>query len=127
MKSITSRILVFVLALTGLISLAKAQEPTDVYRDNLMIVFDASGSMDDRIADANGRNIRKIEAAKEALKSVVRILPPSVNVGLFVFGNIRNDNPYPLGPQNQAKLFEAIDSANPGGGTPLGQYIKKAA
>lgn len=95
----------------------------EVYVDNVVIVLDASGSMNDWMA---GTNIRKIDAAKSAIKEVVRNTPPTTQIGLLVFGQYRRWE-YPLGPRNDAQLFQAIDRVSASGGTPLGEFIKKGA
>lgn len=98
----------------------------DVYDDNVVIVLDASGSMDERMS---GTNIRKIDAAKQALKGVVQKIPSNTNVGFLVFSGrgYRDEWLYPLSQKNDEKLLFAIDIPESGGGTPLGEYIKKGA
>lgn len=102
------------------------EEPSvtiDEYRDNVVIVLDASGSMKQRM---RGSGVQKMEAAKAALKSVLQNLPPTTHIGLLVFSakNLRNDWVYPLGPREEERLLEAIDQPIPESGTPLGEYIK---
>jgi uncharacterized protein YegL len=82
--------------------------------------------MEESISTGNGR-IQKIAAAKNAVRKVVAALPPSTNVGLFVFGNVRNSNPVPIGPKNDDLINDAIAGIGASGGTPLGEYIQKAA
>lgn len=105
------------------------EEPSvaiDEYRDNVVIVLDASGSMKQRM---RGSGVQKMEAAKAALKSVLQNLPPTTHIGLLVFSakNLRNDWVYPLGPREEERLLEAIDQPIPESGTPLGEYIKMGA
>lgn len=102
---------------------ARAQ---DVYHDNVVIILDASGSMDARM---RGTSMRKIDAAKSALKEVMKRVPETTHIGLLVFsGRSRGrDWSYPLGPRDKARLDSAIGAARPSGGTPLGRYIKKGA
>lgn len=99
---------------------ASAQDAEFV--DNVVVVVDASGSMNDSLG-----NIRKMHAAKDAMKIVLTNLPDSVQVGVLVFGSCCQDWVYPLGPKDVAALVVSIDSINGGGGTPLGEYIKKGA
>jgi hypothetical protein len=70
-----------------------------------------------------------MSAAKEALKQVLRTVPPETRIGLLVFSakNVESDWVYPLGPRDDAVLLRAIDRPMPGGGTPLGAYLKKGA
>ena len=92
--------------------------------DNGVIVLDASGSMNE---DING--VRKIDAAKSALKEVLKQLSPNVYVGLVVFSakGVKDDWIYPLGPRDDGKLTAAIDLPQPQGNTPLSKYIKIGA
>ncbi len=94
--------------------------------DNVVIVLDASGSMNSALP---GSKLNKMAAAKVALKEVLKNVPQSTRVGLLVFSarNLRDDWAYPLGPRNDAELSRAIDLPIPGRGTPLGQYIKIGA
>jgi hypothetical protein len=91
----------------------------------VVILLDASGSMKSSFQGA----VSRMTAAKSALKAVLQKVPQSTHVGLLVFSanNLTNDWAYPLGPRDDARLFAAIDSIDPGHDTPLGRYIKKAA
>jgi uncharacterized protein YegL len=97
----------------------RAQEA--VYHDNVVIVLDTSGSMNE---DMQGT--QKLAAAKAALKEVLNRIPDTTHVGLLVFGSA-NDWLFPLGPREEEKLLEAIDRPNPDGGTPLGAFLKIGA
>lgn len=106
--------------------------PAEATHDCLAIVVDASGSMDEGMDNGKGGEVRKIDAAKVALKSVIDQIPSNTHVGvlLFVgssFGGQRIDWLTPIGPLNKDPLKAAIDGITPGGGTPLGQSIKLAA
>ena len=98
----------------------------DVYHDNVVIILDASGSMAEFMRRTG---TRKMAAAKAALREVLRQVPETTHVGLLVFSgrNVRNHWVYPLGPRDDARLIKAIDLPVPGGGTPLGKYIKIGA
>ena len=69
----------------------------------------------------------KMTAAKAALKRVLKSVPENTHIGLLVFSakGVETDWIYPLGPRDDAKLTQAIDRPQPGGGTPLGAYLKK--
>lgn len=106
------------------------EEPSaaiDEYRDNVVIVLDASGSMKQQMRGRSG--VQKMEAAKAALKSVLRNVSETTHIGLLVFSakNLRNDWVYPLGPREETRLLQAIDRPIPASGTPLGEYIKMGA
>jgi uncharacterized protein YegL len=103
-------------------SVAVAQEAAD----NVVIVLDSSGSM---ARPLPGANTDKMTAAKTALKQVLSSVPQETHIGLLVFSakGVSDDWIYPLGPRDDAKLMQAIDRPMPGGGTPLGAYLKKGA
>lgn len=104
---------------------------SDVYQDNIVVVLDASGSMDEVMP---GTGQKKMAVAKAALRKVMRTVPETTNVGLLVFsGKTRNgrrlktDWIYPLGPLDTARMEQAIAAPYPDGKTPLGKYLKKGA
>lgn len=109
-------------AVIGLLS-ALGVAAQEVYVDNVVVLLDASGSMNDVM---RGGGIRKITAAKQAIRTVLQTLPPSTHVGLLVFGGGK-DWAYALGPRNDAALLAAVDGLSARGGTPLGEYMKKGA
>lgn len=95
-----------------------------VDRDNVVILLDGSGSMSERM----GRQV-KMDAAKQAIMDVLEAVPDTTQVGLLVFSEgTRHDGwVHPLGPRDDAALLQALQPLEPGGGTPLGGYIKLAA
>lgn len=101
-------------------------EEAAVNYNNVLIILDASGSMDGAL---RGTSVRRMDAAKDALKQALKHVPMDTQIGLLVFSgrNIRNDLVYPLGPRDDDRLMNAITLPQPGGGTPLGAYIKKGA
>lgn len=106
---------------------ARAQTPDEFYRDNVVVVLDASGSMSKHMS---GTRVTRMKAAKEALLAVVDNLQPSSKVGLLVFsGSDRKFSNwvYPLGELDVPKMRRAILGPQPGGGTPLADYMKKGA
>jgi len=96
----------------------------DVYNDNVIILLDASGSMSERMGAGT-----KMDAAKEAIREVIKTVPESTQIGLLAFTDYGQhaDWFYPLGPRDDGALFAALQQVHPSGGTPLGAYIKKAA
>ena len=111
-----------VLLAWGGIAPVRAEE----YHDNVVIVLDASGSMNETLA---GTRMTKITAAKSALKTVLQQVPASTHIGLLVFSakNLTDDWVYPLGPRSDEELLRAIERPLPRGDTPLGRYLKKGA
>lgn len=98
----------------------------DMQKSNVVIILDASGSMKSNMRSGRAQ---KMDAAKRALKEVLKTVPQDTQIGLLVFSgaNVKNHWVYPLGPRNDARLNTAIDAIEPGGGTPLGAYIKIGA
>jgi len=94
--------------------------------DNVVIVLDASGSMNETLA---GTRTTKITAAKSALKTVLQQVPPSTHIGLLVFSakNLTDEWVYPLGSRRDEELLRAVERPLPRGDTPLGRYLKKGA
>ena len=100
---------------------ARSQE----FHDNVVILLDASGSMEETLA---GTRTRKMDAAKTALKTVLAQVPANTHIGLLVFSssNVKDHWVYPLGPREDAALTRAIELPDPAGNTPLGRYLKLA-
>jgi Ca-activated chloride channel family protein len=113
-----------ILAIFLLTRLAATTE--DIQKSNVVIILDASGSMKSNLRSSR---TQKMAAAKHALKEVLKTVPQDTQIGLLVFSgtNVKNHWVYPLGPRNDARLNTAIDMIEPGGGTPLGAYIKIGA
>ena len=99
----------------------------DIHKDNIVVILDASGSMQDKFS--GDRTKSKMEAAKAALQEVLSKIPDDTHIGLLVFSgtNIRNEWIYPLGPKDTQKLTAVIHLPQPGGNTPLGKYIRIGA
>jgi hypothetical protein len=114
--------LAFASALSGA---ALAQEPDDSH-SAVVIILDGSGSMTEIF-----HGVSRMDAAKSALKTVLKTLPNDTELGLLVFASRRGDQvgpwAYPLGARSDNRLMPAIDSVSPGGRTPLGEYIKYGA
>ena len=99
------------------------------------IVIDVSGSMDDRVADADGRRARKIDVARRAARDLVAQFvayadehkDQPVSLGIFEFSR-RDGKPdcrpiVPMGPPDAAKADEALARLDPEGGTPIGSAM----
>jgi hypothetical protein len=99
------------------------------------IVIDVSGSMDDRVADAEGRRARKIDVARRAARDLVSQFASyasshpaePVNLGIFEFS--RRDGQadcrpiIPMGPPDPSQADAALARLDPEGGTPIGQAM----
>jgi uncharacterized protein YegL len=119
-------ILIVVLLVCSLMTGTSVAREDGSDANNVVIVLDASGSMNEFM---KGTSLKKMTAAKDALARVMEQIPENTNVGLLVFGaiNLKSDWAYPLGPVDQVKLEQAIRRPIPNGSTPLGVYIKKGA
>ena len=100
-------------------------------RDNVVVLLDASGSMREIM---RGSKYSRMRNAKAALEKVVSQLPPETNIGLLVFSGVdsrrqplRDDWLYPLRTLDTGEFSTALRKPQPGGQTPLGKYLKKAA
>lgn len=100
---------------------------SELHTDNIIVILDASGSMRDKFRADQTKS--KMDAAKEALREVLAKVPEDTHIGLLVFSgeNIANEWVYPLGPKDTDRLMAAIDVPQPGGGTPLGRYMRVGA
>ena len=108
--------------MTALLAVLMAPTALAQSYDHVVVVFDASGSMNSTFP--NGQS--KMSAAKAALKQVVSQTPPDTRIGLLVFGGDSGWR-YELAVRDEAKLNAAIDGIEPNGGTPLGQNLKVGA
>jgi hypothetical protein len=99
--------------------------------DTVVVVLDASGSMDEMVTMKTGEKLEKMKVAKLALARTLLSLPEDTQVGILVFSasnlSAQDEWVYPIGKINKVRLAEAIQKPTPGGGTPLGEYIKKGA
>jgi hypothetical protein len=90
--------------------------------DSIVVVLDASGSMEDTMKTSDGKTVTRMEAAKTVLTTTLLNQPKGTHVGVVVFPY--QDWVYKLGPVEPTQLRAAIASVNYGGGTPLGAYMK---
>lgn len=103
--------------------------------DNIIVVVDASGSMNGPLkggkANSDSSKLQsRMDAAKAALVTVLRSVPPKTEVGVLVFsGKNKGSSDWivPLGPLNLSAAEAAITRIDADGGTPLGQYLKVGA
>ena len=102
--------------------------PSAVVADNyVVIVIDDSGSMDEAMSTKNGR-IRRINAAKNALRTVLSNLSADTKVGLLALNRQGADGNwlYPLSAADRDQLLVVVDDLEAKGGTPLGRAMKAA-
>ncbi|MEM8733269.1 MAG: vWA domain-containing protein [Planctomycetota bacterium] len=96
--------------------------------NNVVVVLDDSGSMDDRMRTKQGR-VRRIDAAKKALTSVLMQLPPETNVGVLALNTDFNGSNWiiPFGTGTSQEWSDNVQRLRASGGTPLGEFMKVAA
>jgi len=101
---------------------------TDLKGDNYVaIVLDDSGSMDEAMSTRSGR-IRRIDAAKNALRTVLNNLPEETKIGLLTLNRTGIDSEwlYPISVADRQAFLEVVNSIEANGATPLGQAMKIA-
>lgn len=106
--------------------------------DYVLVLLDCSGSMNDKLVDPttgrdvltqDGEKIIKLSLVKQVMRDVLTELPNNTHIGLLTFSssNLNNDWAYKFGPLDKKRLVNAINKPTPGGSTPLGKYMKRAA
>lgn len=101
-----------------------ATPDSDVYRNNIVVVVDSSGSMNDPMT---GTRTSRMAIAKTAMKSVLSHVGSDTNIGIVTFHDNVKRWTYPIGVKNDAQINAAIDAMHAAGRTPLGAYIKIGA
>ncbi|CAE7860248.1 unnamed protein product [Symbiodinium microadriaticum] len=87
--------------------------------DYILIVVDTSGSMGEYMRSARQT---RMQVAKTALTDVLSNIPTSTKVGILSFdGWVYNRE---FRTTDKAKMIEAVNSMEPGGGTPLYEYMR---
>lgn len=120
--------------LAGLVGTAVTPAHADDPESRLMIVLDASGSMNE---SASGGGGTRMESAKTALTSVIDGLPASQQVGFRVFGSqISNEHDpaactdsklvVPIDSGQADTLKKAVTDTTPKGETPIGFALQEA-
>ena len=99
----------------------------------LLLILDASGSMQARLGDST-----RIAAAKDAVRDLVGALPRDARVGLRVYGSrVGNEDPNrgcrdsrvvaPVRRLDRARLKRGVRSVRARGFTPIGLSLRRAA
>ena len=113
------------LSMTMALALALPALPA-VAQQNVIVVLDDSGSMNDSL---RGTRERRMDVAKEALLEVLSQLPPETNAGVVTLNTAVNGSRLivPLGSAEPSRYRQQIQKIRANGGTPLAQYMKVGA
>jgi Mg-chelatase subunit ChlD len=119
-------------------AIAARLQPGDItWKDGVaaVVLVDVSGSMNDRVRNAEGERERKIAIARRAALGLVRAFETyarahpgeTVSLGVYEFSE-RNDQPaarvvIPLGPPDFSAAGERLETMKPRGGTPIGEAM----
>lgn len=113
------------LAFLAIIALQHGLFPATLRGDQVVIVLDDSGSMNERM---QGSRTSRLDAAKKALSQVLQQIPPGTNVGVLLLNGAGRDHwLVPLGPLDAAGAIRKINGMKANGGTPLGDAMRIAA
>lgn len=98
-------------------------DPANVMKRNYYVVFDASGSMNERKCSGNER---KIDVAKRSLEDFAAKMPADANLGLMVFDNRGIRQLIAIAPIDRRVLASTVAQISTGGSTPLADAIGRA-
>ena len=95
---------------------------------NFYFIFDGSGSMSEGLnkqCRGDKRFGSRLEGAKWAVEQFIPLVPPDVNLGLWVFDAKGNSERLPLAPESRAQFLAAVQKIRAGGRTPLTESIEQ--
>jgi Ca-activated chloride channel homolog len=95
---------------------------------NFYFIFDGSGSMSEALnkqCQGDKRFGSRLEGAKWAVEQFIPLVPPDVNLGLWVFDANGNSERLALGPESRARFLTAVQKVKAGGRTPLTESIEQ--
>ena len=93
--------------------------------DSVVIVLDDSGSMNERMSGG----VRRIEAAKKAIETVLKQFPADTKLGLLLLNGDRSKQHWaiPLEHLSVPQATRKVESVIADGGTPLGDRMREGA
>lgn len=96
-----------------------------VASDNVVIVLDDSGSMNERMSGG----VRRIDAAKKAISAVLKQFPADTKLGLMLLNGDRSKQHWaiPLEHLSVPQAIRRVESVSADGGTPLGERMREGA
>jgi Ca-activated chloride channel family protein len=95
---------------------------------NFYFIFDGSGSMSESLTKqckGDKRFASRLDGAKWAVEQFLPLVPPDVNLGLWVFDTNGNSERVSLGPNSRAQFLVAVQRIRAGGRTPLTESIEQ--
>jgi hypothetical protein len=109
----------------------------NVEETNIEVLIDCSQSMKEKLPGMDDTRDPKMETAKRVLEQTMATIPSDVNVGLRVFGQSWQNDPFmdcqqtallvPIGTHNRRAIVEEVRQLKPYGLTPLGFALLQAA
>lgn len=108
-----------------LFAIALAFASRGIASDSVVIVLDDSGSMNEKMSGG----IKRIEAAKNAIKIVLRQFSPDTKVGLLLLNGDKAKKHWaiPLEHLSVPQATRRVESVVADGATPLGERMREAA
>ena len=93
--------------------------------DNVVIVLDDSGSMNERMHGG----VKRIDAAKKAISAILKQFPPDTKLGLMLLNGERSKQHWaiPLEPLSVPQATRRVEAVSADGGTPLGDRMREGA
>ena len=101
---------------------------TALHAEDVMVVYDASGSMWGQIDGTS-----KIEIARDVMGDLLDSWPDNTNLGLVAYGHRQGgdcadfETVVPIGPVDRSDFRQVVDGINPLGRTPLSAAVQHAA
>jgi Ca-activated chloride channel family protein len=95
---------------------------------NFYFVFDGSGSMSEALnkqCQGDKRFGSRLDGAKWAIEQFIPLVPPDVNLGLWIFDANGNSERLRLGAESRAQFLTAVQKTRAGGKTPLTESIEQ--
>jgi Ca-activated chloride channel family protein len=134
-----SKTLLLLVATLAMALVSAAQRPTDLpgqatpggeasLTRNFYFIFDGSGSMSEALnkqCQGDKRFGSRLEGAKWAVAQFIPLVPPDVNLGLWIFDANGNSERLSIGPESRAQFLTAVQSTRAGGRTPLTESIEQ--
>jgi Mg-chelatase subunit ChlD len=110
------------------LALAAAFTPSIAATEDVVVVYDGSGSMWGQID-----GVSKVEIAREVMSDLIATWPEGANVGLMAYGHRREGDCSDIetliapSPLDRSAFISAVNGVTPRGRTPLTESVRQAA